>query len=81
MRCEWEKCNKEFRPAKPWQRFCSPQCRDAFHNLEKKRDAVRAAEDAREDRVNANVKHEKIDLIALGLVRPRAPLITRKVRA
>ena len=25
-------CKREFTPAKPWQHFCQPRCRDAFHN-------------------------------------------------
>jgi hypothetical protein len=83
MRCEWENCGKEFRPAKPWQRFCSPHCKDAFHNLEKKRDAVRAAEDAREDRINGIKpgQSKKIDLVALGLVKPKPLLALRPIGA
>jgi predicted nucleic acid-binding Zn ribbon protein len=27
-------CRKAFRATKPWQRFCSPKCRDEWHNDE-----------------------------------------------
>ena len=29
QRCD--QCDREFRPAKSWQRFCTPKCRDAWH--------------------------------------------------
>jgi predicted nucleic acid-binding Zn ribbon protein len=27
-------CVKTFKAVKPWQRFCSPKCRDEWHNDE-----------------------------------------------
>jgi hypothetical protein len=24
-------CDRQFQPAKSWQRFCTPKCRDAWH--------------------------------------------------
>ncbi len=32
MRMKCDECGKEFRPTTAWQRFCSPTCRNAFHN-------------------------------------------------
>jgi hypothetical protein len=29
QRCDH--CNQQFQPAKSWQRFCTPKCRDAWH--------------------------------------------------
>jgi hypothetical protein len=29
QRCDH--CNREYQPAKSWQRFCTPRCRDAWH--------------------------------------------------
>ena len=35
MQCD--ECKREFRPAKSWQRFCNPRCRDTFQSREKLR--------------------------------------------
>jgi hypothetical protein len=29
QRCDH--CDRQFQPAKSWQRFCTPRCRDAWH--------------------------------------------------
>jgi predicted RNA-binding Zn-ribbon protein involved in translation (DUF1610 family) len=29
-----QQCEKAFKPSKTWQRFCSPKCRDEWHNEE-----------------------------------------------
>jgi len=29
QRCD--NCDRQFQPAKSWQRFCTPKCRDAWH--------------------------------------------------
>lgn len=36
-------CPKLFTPKKPWQRFCSTTCRNAFHTAEAHKEAVRKA--------------------------------------
>jgi hypothetical protein len=82
MKCDW--CGREFSPAKPWQHFCNPKCRDDWHNRERKRAAFQTAEDRREDRMNghANGAGEKIDLAALGLVtKAVAPIRRRRIGA
>ena len=45
QRCE--QCGEEFQPVKNWQRFCTPQCRDAWHYHQYKLAEVQAAEDKR----------------------------------
>lgn len=47
MKCDWEECEVEFTPAKPWQRFCCQQHRDAWHYRERLRADVREAEQLR----------------------------------
>jgi hypothetical protein len=37
-------CGEEFRVVKSWQRFCTPQCRDAWHYEQWKREQVKDAE-------------------------------------
>jgi len=29
-----QRCQRPFKPSKTWQRFCSPACRDEWHNEE-----------------------------------------------
>ena len=31
MKCLYNKCKKEFEPLRPWQKFCSINCRNAYH--------------------------------------------------
>lgn len=45
QRCE--QCGDEFQPVKNWQRFCTLQCRDAWHYHQYKLAEVQAAEDKR----------------------------------
>jgi hypothetical protein len=28
-------CNEEFNPSRPWMKFCSPKCRNNYHNDKK----------------------------------------------
>jgi hypothetical protein len=71
MKCDW--CEIEFFPAKPWQRFHSPKCRDDWHNRERLRRQVERADERRADRINGNGHHvnghakpeQKIDLASL----------------
>jgi hypothetical protein len=49
MRCD--ECGTPFRPARSWQHFCSPRCRDTYNNR-RKRDA---AEDAKDEEYRAEV--------------------------
>jgi hypothetical protein len=47
QRCE--KCDREYQPAKSWQRFCTPKCRDAWHYEQWKHEGEAEAErDARQ---------------------------------
>lgn len=52
MKCDW--CEMEFSPVKPWQRFHSQKCHDDWHNRERLRRQLEAAEDRRADRINGN---------------------------
>jgi hypothetical protein len=76
MQCDF--CNREFTPAKWNHRFCKPKCKDDFHNREKlearleaKHDERRAAERAREDRLNGTMT---LDLVAV----PEPPLVVKR---
>jgi hypothetical protein len=81
MKCDW--CESSFSPARSWQRFCCPKCRDDWNNREKKRAAVEAAEERREDRINGHAnggaREEKIDLAQLGLASKAEPLKRRRI--
>jgi hypothetical protein len=69
MKCEW--CEGDFFQAKPWQKFCKSKCRDDWHNRERLRRQLEAAEDRREAGINGHeVDGPAIDLAALGLVKP-----------
>jgi hypothetical protein len=76
MQCD--SCHREFTQAKWNQRFCSAKCKDDFHNREKaearreaEHDRVRAAERAREDRLNGTIT---LDLVAV----PEPPLVLKR---
>jgi hypothetical protein len=78
MKCDW--CEADFFQAKPWQRFCKPKHRDAWHNREKERRKIEAAEDRREDRINGHAASaERVDLVALGLAAKPVEVRRRKV--
>jgi hypothetical protein len=84
MNCDW--CDNPFSPARDWQRFCSPKCRNDWNNREKVRRQIEAAEHAREDRLNGLAKaptcsEKKIDLAALGLERPSPVVRMRRLVA
>jgi len=49
MQCD--ECGRQFRPARSWQRFCSPHCRDTFNNRRK----GYAAEDAKDEQYRREV--------------------------
>ena len=76
MQCDF--CHREFSAAKWWARFCCTKCKDDFHNREKslarieaEHDRVRAAERAREDRINGTIT---LDLVAV----PEPPLVVKR---
>ena len=78
MRCDF--CSREFTAAKPWQHFCCPQHRDAWHNREKaeaRRDAEHNAYAAQvreaEDRLNGTIT---LDLIPIREEEP--PLVVKR---
>jgi hypothetical protein len=78
MRCDF--CSREFTAAKPWQHFCCPQHRDAWHNREKtlaRRDAEHDAYAAEvreaEDRINGTIT---LDLIPIREDEP--PLVVKR---
>src|SRR5262249_9311655 len=79
MKCDW--CDGEFSPARTWQRFCCPKCRNDWNNREKLRCQIAAAEEARGGRINgrAGGSEEKIDLAQLGLTGPTQPIKRRAV--
>jgi hypothetical protein len=52
MRCDH--CGKEFRPTTTWQRFCKPECRDGWHNQQKKEIAEEMKRDAYAEEVAAH---------------------------
>ena len=49
MQCD--ECGKNFRPARPWQHFCSPRCRNNFHN----RETSRALQEAKDEQYRVEV--------------------------
>ncbi len=72
-------CNREFEPAKSWQQFCSPKCRNDWHYKEQKR-AAYCAELAAAGADNGHgAREEKIDLAQLGLAPPAAPIKRRRI--
>ena len=78
MQCDW--CNREFTPAKPWQRFCCPQHRDHWHYREKtlaRSDAEHNAYAAEvrdaEDRLNGTIT---LDLFPVREEEP--PLVVKR---
>ena len=82
MKCDW--CEGEFSPAKSWQRFCKPKCRDDWNNREKLRRQIEAAEERREDRINGHANGastRKVDLVALGLASKPQPVKRRRIAA
>lgn len=36
-------CHRVFAPGRAWSRFCDSRCRNAFHQAEARKDAIRAA--------------------------------------
>ena len=70
-------CKKPFRKGQHNARFCTPQCKDSFHNAEKmaayhlrKLAEVEEAEDRREARLEANAKPLSEILQALPKLEP-----------
>jgi hypothetical protein len=57
------KCDREYQPAKSWQRFCTPKCRDAWHYEQWKHEGegVKEAEAERNARKQLPELREKID--------------------
>src|SRR5262245_36816467 len=82
MQCD--ECGKDFRPATTWQHFCSPRCRNTHNNRENRNAAYAAEVSAHEARMNggsAPTSDQKLDPVALGLVKPKPPLMLRPVGA
>jgi hypothetical protein len=79
MQCK--ECGKEFRQSRWWQEFCSPKCRNDFHNHE----TSRALHAARRFEYAADVAaHEanghaeaKMEIVAMPATRPK--LVRRAV--
>ena len=68
MKLKCRECDQGFVANKPWQEFCCAQCRDGWHNRQRKNDKYAAAVEAAERRINGRSRgEEKIDLAALGL--------------
>jgi hypothetical protein len=73
MRCE--ECGTEIRRAADHQRFCSDDCRGAYHRREYRRAKYEADVEAHEARINGRVPPtKKVDLVKLGLVKPKPTL-------
>jgi hypothetical protein len=73
MHCK--QCDREFHPAKPWQKFHSAECRDAWHYRQKvqqeREEQIEAARDEMEDRLNGlSAEAPKLDLAELGIAPP-----------
>ena len=49
MQCK--ECGTDFRPAKWWQEFCQPKCRNTYHN----RETSRALQEAKHEQYRAEV--------------------------
>jgi len=87
MRCD--QCGKEFRLNKPWQRFCKPECRDDYHNEQKrqlteemKRDAYADAVAAHEAKINGHSVEKKkvsLDVVRRKLLKPQPTLLRRMI--
>jgi hypothetical protein len=69
---------REYRVVRHWQRFCSPQCRDAWHYDQWKRAEVREAEADHARKQQVNGLREKFDakeiMHAIKYGRPAAPV-------
>jgi hypothetical protein len=73
MRCE--ECGKEIRRAANHQRFCNDDCRGAYHRREYRRAKYEADVEAHEARMNGHAPPtKKVDLVALGLAKPKPTL-------
>jgi hypothetical protein len=81
MRCE--ECGKEIRRAANHQRFCNDDCRGAYHRRKYRRDKYEADVEAHEARLNGHVPdpNKKVDLVALGLAKPKPTLGLRPLGA
>jgi hypothetical protein len=75
MQCE--ECGKEIRRATHHQRFCNDDCRNHYHARERRRAKYEAEVEAHEARMNGHAPpdpNKKVDLVALGLVKPKPTL-------
>lgn len=57
-RCDWEKCGKEFTPARPMQNVCSPRCATARQNAIVAQREAEAAELTRAERERLKTRGE-----------------------
>jgi len=82
MKCEG--CGIEFKPTKPWQRFHSTKCQQAWNYQQRKADAIEAAGEQRvnghdlgtaEQRAQAS---EAFAVMVQNLTKPRE-LIKRRI--
>ena len=51
VRCNARNVEKDFRPARWWQEFCQPKCRNTYHN----RETSRALQEAKHEQYRAEV--------------------------
>lgn len=81
-------CDREFAPSRDWQEFCCAACRQRWHYLQRKQEAIEIADDEREDRRNGHTKQmnggpreKKIDVVALLALatKPTKPISRRKI--
>jgi hypothetical protein len=75
MQCE--ECGKKIRRAANHQRFCNDYCRGAYHRRKYRNEKYEAEVEAHEARINGHAPpdpNKKVDLVALGLVKPKPTL-------
>jgi hypothetical protein len=80
MQCE--ECGKEIRRPADHQRFCSDDCRGAYHRRKYRHDKYEAEVEAAEARMNGRAPPtKKVDLVKLGLAKPKPTLGLLPLRA
>jgi hypothetical protein len=84
MQCE--ECGKEIQRAANHQRFCNDDCRGAYHRRKYRRAKYEAEVEAHEERIARMNGHgpdpnKKVDLVALGLAKPKPTLGLRPLGA
>lgn len=59
-------CGKTLEPSRPWQRFCSPQCRNDFHNGRRRGQETESPPSVAADKAGVHVQHQRSNAAILA---------------